>query len=72
MVIIHFKLSELGTIDINLDSSEEWRVLLSRCPGNNSLGPDNVLAVRDGSVLKAQDLIHEGDVIDVFPALSGG
>ena len=32
----------------------------------------SVIAVRNGKVLGLQDVVLDGDVIDVYPAISGG
>lgn len=72
MVTLHFKLSDRGTIELEPQTKETWQQLLLRCPGPEKLTPDSVLAVRRGTVVAAEDIIFDNDIIDVFPALSGG
>lgn len=72
MVEIHFRLSELGTVKLSLETAEKWKHLLRRSTGETNLAPDSVLAVRRGRVLRAEDLVDDNDRIEVFPALSGG
>ncbi len=72
MVTVHFKMSLLGRVSFKLAEPELWADVLVRCPGNIDSTPDNVIAVRRGSILSPDDMIKENDKIDVFPALSGG
>lgn len=72
MVTVHFRMSELGAVELPYFHMETWQVLLARCVAEDRLTPDSVLAVRRGQVLRADDLISDGDRIEVFPALSGG
>jgi len=72
VVMIHFKMSLLGRVSVTLAEPESWADVLVRCPGNIDSTPDNVIAVRRGSILSPDDMIEKNDEIDVFPALSGG
>lgn len=72
MVKIHFRLSELGTVELPIENEERWADLLKRCVGKHHSTPSSLLAVRRGAVIGADDLVYDNDIIEVFPALSGG
>ena len=72
MVIVNFRLSEIGRIEISLDSPESWETLVERCAARSGLPLGGTLAIRRGTLLQPRDLIEDGDEIDVYPALSGG
>lgn len=72
MVTINFRLSEIGRVEISLDAPEKWETVVGRYAAGSGLGLGGMLAVRRGTLLQGGDMIDDGDVIDVFPALSGG
>ena len=72
MVAITFRLSEIGRIEIPLAGSEKWKAVIDRCTTLTGVEPGAILAVRKGTVLRGQDIVEDGDEIDVFPAISGG
>lgn len=72
MVIVNFRLSEIGRVEISLNDPEKWETLVKRCAARSGFEPGTILAVRRGTLLQGDDLIADGDEIDVFPALSGG
>jgi sulfur carrier protein ThiS len=72
MVTLNFKLSSVGKVDMKLTESVTWLQLLDTCASEYAVQKSGVIAVRNGKVLSADDLVAVGDVIDVFPAISGG
>ena len=72
MVIVNFRLSEIGRVVISLNDSEKWETLVQRCAARSAIELGTILAVRRGRLLQGDDLVADGDEIEVFPALSGG
>ena len=72
MVIVNFRLSEIGRVEISLNDPEKWETLVQRCAGRSGFELGTILAVRRGRLLQGDDLVADGDEIEVFPALSGG
>jgi sulfur carrier protein ThiS len=72
MVTVAFKLSEIGTVSLDIDEPVPFSRVLHLCAQKTSTDIGGVIAVRDGRLLSQEDLVHNGDHIDVFPAISGG
>jgi len=72
LVTLRFKLSELGTVELTLERPVEFRTVLERCSQQTGTSLGSVIAVRSGKVLNLQDIVYTDDVVDVFPAISGG
>ena len=72
MVTLHFKLSERDSIEMSIDQPEELGVILDRCVDQTGAAIGDVIAIRNGRVVPLRDLVRDGDVIELFPALSGG
>ncbi len=72
MVIVTFRLSEIGRVEIPLNGPEKWEALINRCAARPGVELGGILAVRNGTLLMGHDLVEDGDEIDVFPAISGG
>ncbi|HBG20327.1 MAG TPA: hypothetical protein DDY32_13910 [Desulfobulbaceae bacterium] len=72
MVIVNFRLSEIGRVEISLNDPEKWEALVQRCAARPGIELGTILAVRRGRLLQGDDLVADGDEIEVFPALSGG
>lgn len=72
MVTVIFRLSEVGRVELTLSVSERWESVLQRCRVQTGVDPGAVIAVRRGTVLGKDDLVEDGDDVDVFPAISGG
>lgn len=72
MVIVNFRLSEIGRMEIPLTGQEKWEILAGRCATQAGVELGSILAIRKGTLLRGHDLIGDGDEIDVYPALSGG
>jgi molybdopterin converting factor small subunit len=72
MVAVTFRLSEVGRLEFPLAEAEPWDAVLQRCKAQTGVDPGAVISVRRGAVLGKDDLILDGDEVDVFPAISGG
>ncbi len=72
MVTLRFKLSELGTVELSIAQPTEFKKVLEICSDTTGTRLGSVMAVRNGKVLNLQELVYTDDVIDVFPAISGG
>jgi len=72
MVTVHFRLSEIGQIELELEAAAPWSSVVQRCAVADQIDVDGILAVRAGKVLGGEDIVNNDDVIDVFPAISGG
>lgn len=72
MVTVNFKLSGLGSLQSDLIAPTKFAIILEQCALKTGQDFGSVIAVRNGKVLSLRDAVTEGDVIDVFPAISGG
>ena len=72
MVTVNFKLTEAAPVKLQLSQPELLGSVLKKCAQSAGLQLGGVIAVRNGTVVTHNDYIKKGDVIDVFPALSGG
>lgn len=72
MVTLQFKLSELGTVTLDIDQPEQLSSLVQRCAAGTDHDPGGYIAVRNGRVIKGDSLIHDGDQVTILPAISGG
>ena len=72
MVTVNFRMSAVGKVALDLAGPEPWRSLVGRLAPAGEIDAASCIAVRRGVVLKGEDLVHDGDEVDVFPAISGG
>ncbi len=72
MVKITFKMSDLGTVEVELDQARQLSQLLEEIYLNAGEKMGGIIAVRDGKVINFDDLVEVDDEITIFPALSGG
>ncbi len=72
MVTVNFKLSDIGRIEIPLSRQETLATVLQQCRRQAGIELGGIIAVRYGKVITKNDLVQDGDEIDVFPAISGG
>ncbi len=72
MVKLHFKLSELGKLEIPLTRPETLDTLIVRCTADSREDIGGYIATRDGKVICGSTLVEDGDEITVLPAISGG
>lgn len=72
MVTVNFKLSEAGSVRLDIAGPEKLEQVLEQCAARAGIELGGVIAVRNGRVITVQNLVADGDEIDVFPAISGG
>ena len=72
MVKVTFKLSDAGTVNIEIDQPEKFDKVIKRSAQLADVELGGFIAVRNGKVITADDLVEQNDEIDVFPAISGG
>jgi molybdopterin converting factor small subunit len=72
MVIVNFKLTDIGRIETSLGKPETLATVLQQCRRQSGIELGGIIAVRCGQVITINDLVRDGDEIDVFPAISGG
>ena len=72
MVTFNFRLTERGKVEFPLARPETLDTVLQQCATGEGIILGGYIAVREGTVITAKNLIADGDVIDVFPAISGG
>lgn len=72
MVTVHFKLNELGTVKYSLQKPLTLGQLLELCSTKRQDQLGSFIAVRNGKVIQANDRVEDQDIIEIYPALSGG
>ncbi len=72
MVSIHFRLTDIGRLEVHIEKPETLAAVLRLCTAQADFELGGIIAIRKGRVLKENDLVQDGDEIDIFPALSGG
>lgn len=72
MVIVNFKLSAIGSMQSDLSTPTTFEMIIQQCALECGQDLGSIIAVRNGRVLNLHDAVTAGDVIDVYPAISGG
>jgi sulfur carrier protein ThiS len=72
VVTLNFKLSDVGSMQLESTVPVKFEKILNQCIARTASECGEVLAIRNGKVLTSQDIVAESDVIDVYPAISGG
>ena len=72
MVIIRFKLSEAEPVRLELDMPTRLEEVLPRAAAQANVELGGYIAIRNGEVVTSDKTVKPDDVIEVFPALSGG
>ena len=72
MVTVHLKYTDVGTIEIPLNSPKSLNSILEECTKRTGIEFGGVIAVCNGKVIQPTDSVEDGDIVRVFPALSGG
>lgn len=72
MVILDFRLSQVGRVDFSLAVPLPLSELLARAAAENGAKIGGTMVIRRGRLLGQEDLIYDGDELDIYPALSGG
>lgn len=72
MVTIHFRLTDIGRLEVHVEEPVTLAAVLKKCTARADFALGGIIAIRKGRVLKERDLVQDGDELDIFPALSGG
>jgi len=72
MVVINFKLTDVGRVELAIVKPEKLESVLRICAAKSGLELAGIIAIRKSRVIKGNDVVEDGDEIDVFPAISGG
>lgn len=72
MVTVHLKYTGVGTIEIPLNSPKSLNSILEECTKLTGIEFGGVIAVCNDKVIQPTDSVEDGDIVKVFPALSGG
>ena len=72
MVKITFKLSDRGTVEVDISQPQQLNTLMQHYAVTAKFDLGGYIAVRNGKVISADTLVEDGDEIDVYPAISGG
>jgi len=72
MVKVTFKLSDAGTVNLEIDQPVKFDEVLKKSALKANVELGGFIAVRNGKVITADDFVEQNDEIDVFPAISGG
>jgi len=63
---------DIGTINVDIHKPEPMAKVLQMCGTQPSVDFATIMAVRNSTIVKRDDLVEDGDSIDIFPAISGG
>lgn len=72
MVAFNFKLTERGRLNFPLSRPERLDTVLQQYADKEGITIGGYIAVREGKVINGKSLIDDEDMIDIFPAISGG
>ena len=72
MVTFNFKLTERGVVHFPLSRPERLDTVLQQCAAAEGIKLGGYITIREGKVITGKSLIVDGNMIDVFPAISGG
>ncbi len=72
MVKVIFKLSEAGSVELALTQPETLQNVVNQCAAQAGIELGGYIAIRDGKVITAKKIVDVDDVIELFPAISGG
>ncbi len=72
MVTVNFKLTDLGPVCLDTDRPEKLEIIFSLCPAEHAKKIGSVIVIRSGKVIGKEALVEPNDILDVYPALSGG
>jgi sulfur carrier protein ThiS len=72
MVIINFKMTDIGRVEVAVEKQQPLASILLQCSKMTGIKIGGVIAVRQGQVITKSSIVEDGDEIDIFPAISGG
>ena len=72
MVTLRFKLSDRADLEVPLSGPETLGDLLARVSRETGTELGGVIAIRNGKVLPRHQTVEDQDLIEIYPAISGG
>jgi len=72
MVTVNFRLTEAGEVNVELDETLPLAEVLDKAANLAGIELGGIIAVRDGQVITLETQVNNNEIIDVFPAISGG
>lgn len=72
MVTVCFRLTDTGEVEVDTAGSKTLEWVLQKSAAQAGVEVGGVIAIRNGKVITVDTRINDGDIIEVFPALSGG
>lgn len=72
MVTVNFRLTEAGEVNVELNDPLPLAKVLDKAANLAGIELGGIIAVRSGQVITLETQINNNEIIDVFPAISGG
>lgn len=72
MVTLNFKLSDSATLEVPLSGPVNLGDLLDQVSQDTGNQLGRVIAVRQGKVMASHEAVEDQDIIEIYPAISGG
>ncbi len=72
MVTLHFKMSELGYVSVDIKQPEPLKSIVTRTAAGSDFDLGSCIVIRNGRIIDAATIITDGDEISILPALAGG
>lgn len=72
MVVVRFKLADIGPIHLDIGQPEKLKKILQLCSDKHGESIGSVIVIRSGKVCGKLELIEPNDTLEVYPAISGG
>lgn len=72
MVTLVFKLSDSGSVQMEVAEPQPLDRVLQKCAAEKDIDLGGFIAIRNGEVITGETIVEDNDIIDIFPAISGG
>ncbi len=75
MVTLRFKLMDIGLREVRIAGPLSFAEILQLAQSESvgsCLTCNDIIAVRKNRIVRGDDLVEDGDEVDIFPAISGG
>jgi len=72
LVKINFKLSDIEPMEIQIKRPETLDHVLTLCREQASIDIGEFIGIRNSRVITGEQIVENGDEINIFPAISGG
>ncbi len=72
MIRLDFKLSPLGLVELELAAPLTLAEVLATAAARQKKEVGATMVVRSGCLLRQDELVADGDLLEIYPALSGG